>query len=227
LTHTVCQGTTHEFTAGPSKQVATGLTPASFVNAGLAASTTYFFRVQAVDAAGSSGFSAQAMATTQAAANCTTVPAAPAGLTATAVSSSQINLSWTAVTPPANCTVTYTVFRSTTNGFTPGAANQVATGLTTPSFQNTGLTASTAYFFRVQAVDAAGASASSAQATATTQAAGSGNVTATAVVAQNSPWFHEQQVRITNTASITALTVIIVVQRTTGVSFSGMWNNIG
>src|SRR5262249_34662509 len=142
---------------------ATGLTTPSFANTGLTASTTYFFRVQAVDAAGSSGFSAQVSATTQAAVNCTTVPAAPTGVTGTAVSSSQINLSWNAVTPPANCTVTYTVFRSTTNGFTPGASNQVATGLSTTSFQNTGLTASTMYFFRVRAVDAAG-SADSAQA---------------------------------------------------------------
>jgi hypothetical protein len=194
----------------------------------LNASTTYFFRVQAVDTAGSSGFSAQASATTQAAANCTTVPVAPAGVTASAVSSSQINLSWTAVTPPANCTVTYTVFRSTTNNFTPGAANQVATGLTAASFQNIGLAANTTYFFRVQAVDAAGGSAFSAQVSATTQqTVGNGGVTVTTAVASNSPWFNELQVRFNNTGSLTALSVMIVVQRTPGVSFSGQYNSVG
>ena len=227
VTYNVFRSTTNNFTPSAANQVATGLTTPASSNTGLTASTTYFFRVQAVDAAGSSGFSAQVMATTPAAANCTTVPAAPTGLVATAVSSSQINLAWNAITPPANCTVTYTVFRSTTTGFTPGAGNQVATGLTSPSFQNTALAASTTYFFIARAVDAAGSSANSAQAQGTTQPATGGNVTATAVVAQNSPWFHEQQVRIANTATITALTVTIVVQRTTGVSFSGEWNNAG
>src|SRR5262250_1452923 len=36
-------------------------------------------------------------------AGCSTVPSAPSGLTAAAVSSGQINLNWSAVTPPTNC----------------------------------------------------------------------------------------------------------------------------
>jgi hypothetical protein len=36
---------------------------------------------------------------------CTTVPSAPTNLTATATSSSEIGVTWTAVTPPANCSV--------------------------------------------------------------------------------------------------------------------------
>ena len=35
-----------------------------------------------------------------------------------------------------------------------------------------------------------------------------------------SPWFNEIQVRLANTSTITAMTVTIVVQRTTGVSYS-------
>ena len=207
----------------------TGLTTPSFSNTGLTASTAYFFRVQAVDAAGSSAFSAQATATTQGAANCTSVPSAPSGVTGTATSSTQINLSWTAVTPPANCSVTYSVFRSTTSGFTPGTGNQVATGLTSPSFSNTGLTASTTYFFRVQAVDAAGASSSSAQASATTQAGGggTGGLTVTPVVASSSGYFNEEDVKFANTSALTAMTVTIVVQRTTGINFSGQYNTVG
>jgi cellulose 1,4-beta-cellobiosidase len=100
---------------------------------------------------------------------CSTAPAAPGSVTASATSSSQINLSWGAVTPPSGCSVTYTVHRSTTSNFTPSTTTQVATGLTTTSFSSTSLTASTTYYFRVQAVDAAG-SATSAQAQATTQA---------------------------------------------------------
>jgi hypothetical protein len=105
---------------------------------------------------------------------CTTVPSAPTGLAATASSSSVIGLTWTAVTPPANCTISsYSVYRSTTSGFTPGSGNLVASGLTSPSYSNTGLAASTTYYYKVEALDADGTSAASAQANATTQAGAS------------------------------------------------------
>lgn len=105
--------------------------------------------------------------------SCTAVPSAPTGLTATASSSTIIGLSWTAVTPPANCTISsYNIYRSTTSGFTPSASNLVASGVTTPSYSNTGLTAATTYYYVVEALDAEGNSAASAQASATTTATG-------------------------------------------------------
>jgi hypothetical protein len=89
-------------------------------------------------------------------------------LTATANSSSQITLNWGAVTPPANCAVTYAVHFSTTNNFTPSAATLVQSGLTTTSRAITGLTASTTFFFAVIASDQAGSAAPTrAQATTT------------------------------------------------------------
>ncbi len=103
---------------------------------------------------------------------CTSVPSAPTGLTATASSSSAIALSWTAVTPPANCTISsYSVYGSTTNGFTPASGNLIAS-VTGTTYSNTGLAASTTYYYKVEAVDANGSSAASTQASATTQAAG-------------------------------------------------------
>ena len=73
-------------------------TATTFSNTGLAASTTYRYRVRAVDAAGNLGaYSAIATATTPAAPD-TTAPSAPTGLTATAISTTQIDLSWTAST---------------------------------------------------------------------------------------------------------------------------------
>jgi chitodextrinase len=96
----------------------------------------------------------------------TTAPSAPSGLTATTVSSSQINIAWT---PSADPTVTgqntsgvagYIVY---INGI------QVAT-TTAASYSATGLNASTSYSFTVSAYDVAGNSSSqSAVATATTQ----------------------------------------------------------
>ena len=77
--------------------------------------------------------------------NDTTAPSVPTGLTAAAVSSSQINLSWTASTDNVGVSG-YRVFRGGT---------QIATTSTT-SFANTGLSASTTYSYTVAAYDAAG-----------------------------------------------------------------------
>ena len=54
-----------------------------------------------------------------------------------------------------------------------------------------------------------------------------GGVTVTPVVTSQSGWFNEQQVRIANTAPITALSVTVVVQRTAGISHSGQYNTVG
>ena len=107
---------------------------------------------------------------------CSVVPSAPSGLAALAVSSSQINLTWAAVTPPSNCSITYNVFRSTTSGFTSSSSNQIASGLSAPSFANTGLAGATTYYYKVEALDASGSSPASAQASATTQQPASGGL---------------------------------------------------
>ncbi len=92
----------------------------------------------------------------------TTAPSVPTNLTAIAASSSQINLAWTASTD--NVAVTgYKVFRG---------GVQIATSATN-SYQNTGLTASTAYSYTVVAYDAAGnLSGQSGSALATTASNG-------------------------------------------------------
>jgi endoglucanase len=56
---------------------------------------------------------------------------------------------------------------------------------------------------------------------------GGGTVTATPSVGTASPWYNELQLRLDNTATITALTITVTVQRTTGVSYSGMYNTVG
>src|SRR5204862_126789 len=91
----------------------------------------------------------------------TTPPSVPTGLTASAVSSSQINLSWAASSDNVGVSG-YRVFRD-------GA--QIATTSTT-FFANTGLSPSTTYSYAVAAFDAAGnLSARSSPASATTPAA--------------------------------------------------------
>ncbi len=99
----------------------------------------------------------------------TTPPAAPTGLTATAVSSSQINLDWN--NNSEGDLSHYHVYRSTTSGFTPGAGNFVA-DTSVSNYSDTGLSASTTYYYKVTAVDTSNnESDPSAQASATTEAA--------------------------------------------------------
>src|SRR6187455_360690 len=54
-----------------------------------------------------------------------------------------------------------------------------------------------------------------------------GTLTATPVVSTNSPWFNELQLQVANTGTLTAMQITIVVQRTTGVGYSGMYNTVG
>ncbi len=172
--YSVYGSTTSGFTPSSANLIKSGVTTTSYSNTGLAASTTYYYVVEAVDAEGTSAASGQASAETSPA-SCSTVPSAPTGLTATASSSSAIGLSWTAVTPPANCTISsYSVYGSTTSGFTPGSGNLITSGLTGTSYSNTGLAASTTYYYVVEALDADGTSAASAQASAETSPASSG-----------------------------------------------------
>ena len=108
--------------------------------------------------------------------SCTSVPAAPSGVAATASSSSAITLTWNIATPPANCVIaSYSVYGSATSGFSPSSATLLSNSVTGTSYSNTGLAASTPYYYVVEAVDAAGASGPSTQATATTL--GGGNLT--------------------------------------------------
>lgn len=141
----------------------------AYTATGLIASTTYGFRVRAFDSAGNlSAYSSLATATTQAAAvTDSTAPSIPTSLSASVISASQINLSWTASTD--NVAVTgYRVERC--QGSTCTNFAQVGAPIAT-SYSSTGLSASTTYRFRVRANDAAGnLSGDSSIASATTQA---------------------------------------------------------
>jgi hypothetical protein len=56
---------------------------------------------------------------------------------------------------------------------------------------------------------------------------GNGGVTVASAINSNTPWYNEQVVRLDNTGAITALSVTIVIQRTTGVGFNGQFNTVG
>jgi chitodextrinase len=95
-----------------------------------------------------------------------TPPSTPTGVSATAVSLSQINLAWTSSTDNVGVTG-YKVFRCQGAGCTPTV--QIATFSTTTSYADTGLSPSTTYVYTITAFDAAGnVSGQSAAASATT-----------------------------------------------------------
>jgi hypothetical protein len=132
--------------------------------ADLTGSTQYTATITtgAKDAAGNALAATRTWSFTTGAVADTTAPTTPANLNATAVSSSQINLTWSASTD--NVAVTgYRVYR--------GGTLLVTLGNVTSYQNNTGLSGSTTYSYTVQAIDAAGnASAQSAADTATTLA---------------------------------------------------------
>jgi hypothetical protein len=57
--------------------------------------------------------------------------------------------------------------------------------------------------------------------------AGTGGVTVTPVINSNGAFFNDEGVKISNTGTITALTITITVQATTGVAFNGQYNTVG
>src|SRR6266851_2994812 len=136
----------------------------SYSNTGLQASTSYGYRVRATDAAGNlSAYSNTASATTLT--PDTQPPTSPSNLAATAASSGQINLSWTASTDNVGVTG-YLVERCQGAGCSTFA--QIGSTAST-AYGDAGLSASTAYGYRVRATDAAGnLSAYSNTASATT-----------------------------------------------------------
>jgi hypothetical protein len=178
---------------------------------------------------GISGYSVSAAAGKGGGTSCTTTPSAPSGLTGTPASSSIINLSWTADTAPANCTIgSYNVFASTASGFTPSSSNQIASGVTSTSYSNAGLAASTTYYYKIEAVDADGASAASPQASAMTSATGSGSSACTidyTISPQNSSAFGAA-ITIKNTGATALNGWTLTWAFANGQTVAQLWNGV-
>lgn len=99
--------------------------------------------------------------------SCSVLPQAPGGLSAAEDSNNAIALTWNASAAPSGCTVGYyNVFRGTTPGFIPSAANQVATVVSGTKYEDTTGMCQTPYYYVVQGVDLAGLSVTSTQASA-------------------------------------------------------------
>jgi predicted phage tail protein len=149
----ITRATNAAFTTGVTT-FTVGANVTTYTDASVAPLTQYWYRVNAFNAAGNSGFITGTVTTRSqlpAVPTSLTVapPAAPAGRTT-------LTISWAYTTNGAPGPITYQVQRSNTG--TGGWAN-VATGLTTTTFTNGGLPVNTLRYYRVRAVNAAGNSA--------------------------------------------------------------------
>jgi len=142
----------------------TGSTTTTYSNTGLSPSTAYTYRVSAITVLITSSPSNTASATTY---SPITVPQSPIGLTATAISSSQINLSWNTPSNNGGSPITgYQILRSTNDGSWSTIVSN--TGSTSTTYSNTGLSPSTTYAYQVSAINSVGTSSPSNTATTTT-----------------------------------------------------------
>ncbi|MFH1383105.1 MAG: cytochrome c3 family protein [Chloroflexota bacterium] len=96
-----------------------------------------------------------------------TVPSAPTGLSATAISATQVNLTWT---DNANNESGFLIQRATDNTFSTNLVT-LTVGANIRSYNDTSVIAGTTYYFRVFATGSAGNSAASNIASVTTPAA--------------------------------------------------------
>jgi hypothetical protein len=134
----------------------------TFTDASLSPGTTYAFRIRACNAAGCSDYEGPVLVTTLAVQS---APAAPDGLVASAVSSSEIVLEWTDNASNED------EFRVERRLDTSGVFEPVGgTGPDVTAFSDDGLEPGTTYVYRVRACNAAGCSEFSAEASATTPA---------------------------------------------------------
>src|SRR5207247_352419 len=129
----------------------TGSTATTYSDTGLAHTTTYTYRVSAINSVGTGSPSATSSATTFAVA-----PSPPSAPTAAAVSSSQINLSWTAPADNGGSAITgYKIERSTDGGST-WSTLVANTGISGTTYSDIGLTHGATYTYRVSAINSIG-----------------------------------------------------------------------
>ncbi|MFA6165879.1 MAG: fibronectin type III domain-containing protein, partial [Gemmatimonadaceae bacterium] len=138
-------------TSSGTYNVITSPTGTSYTDAGLSASTTYYYKVAACSSAGCSSPSAFGSGTTGAPP--VSVPAAPSAPSVGSATTSALTVSWPAVSGATS----YGVYRATSSMGT----YSLITSPTGTSYTDTGLSAITTYYYKIAACNGAGCSSQS------------------------------------------------------------------
>ncbi len=145
--YNVYEGTSAGGESGVALNGGTPISGTTYTATGLTNGTTYYFKVRAVNALGTSGLSTEAKAQAGA------VPGAPTGVTPTP-GNQQVSLTWTAATGfPAPG---YNVYEGTTSGGESGTPLNGGTPISGTTYTATGLTNGNSYYFTVKGVNALG-----------------------------------------------------------------------
>ena len=147
---------------GTYTQIGGDISALRYVDTGRSASTEYFYQLEACNSVGCSATRSPAgSATTQAT---PVVPAQPPAPSASAQSDTEIEVTWNAVSGATS----YKLYRSTSSG---GTYTQIGGDISARRYLDTGRSASTEYFYQLEACNSAGCSATRSPAgSATTQA---------------------------------------------------------
>jgi hypothetical protein len=136
----------------------------TFHDTGLSSSTTYSYTISATDTNANTSATAAASATTQFVD--TTPPTIPANFLATTVSTSAIDLSWTASTDPDDSVSVYTITRN------PGNVT-ITVNAPATLYHDVGLVPSTNYIYTISATDQHNNTSNTSSTSATTQSVSS------------------------------------------------------
>lgn len=158
--YTVQRATNSGFSSGVA--TFTGVAGASYTVTGLTATTTYYFRVAAVNAVGAGAYSSTLTQATTAA----TAPSAPAAPTFSGVGGTSLTVNWVAPSSNGSAITGYTVEYSTSATFTTvSSITGIAASATSASV--TGLSYGTTYYFRVLAINSVGTTTGASASTTT------------------------------------------------------------
>ncbi|CAD6368372.1 exported hypothetical protein [metagenome] len=140
----------------------TASTSTTYSHNGLVTNSVYTYRVYTITTFGTSNSPSSEVVVQPKSSSTTTVPGAPTNLVSSAVSSTQINLFWSAPTNNGGSQITgYKIeYKSGTGTYSTLTTTQSTT------YSHTGLTTGTSYTYKVSAINSVGTSSASNEATA-------------------------------------------------------------
>lgn len=170
--YTVYWGTATGITS--SSTTISSISTNTYSHTGLTNGTTYYYKVAAVDSAGTGTLSSEVNAApTATSSGSTSTLSAPTGLSATGAAG-QVTLDWTALSGASS----YNVYWDNASPIT--SSDSAITSISTDNYTHSGLDNGTTYYYKVAGVNSAGTGTLSSEVSASTPLPAPDNLTATA-----------------------------------------------